>query len=494
MRTDEEKAYLLKAIDAFKTRFIVISPDYRVLAASSSDPVKPGEHSTGNLCYAHFQGRSAPCDYCGVKEVMESGSPSLVLKPDHSLDLGKLTCAYAYPLYEGDEIVAVVSMDFDIPSVGRLEERLRQSATLLRNFILAAVDCVIASDMTGRILIFNDAATHVFGYSKEEARTELNIRDLYPDQGAYDIMKKLRGDEFGPRGKLKCYEVEVLDKSGQRIPISLNAAIVYDNGKEAATVGFFHDMRESLKMKAELEKTQLQLLQSEKMASLGKLAAGVAHQLNNPLGGITLYAKLLLEEYDLPQGAREDVERILKDAERARDTVKELLEFTRQTRHFMRPNDINEAINRTLFLLENQTLFHNIHIDKQLAESLHPVTSDIQQLNHLLMNIILNAAQAMDGRGNLTIKSYVKDGFVCIDISDDGPGIPEQHLPEIFTPFFTTKEEGKGTGLGLSLVYGIVENHGGRIEAESRVGEGTTFHIELPVADHRNGGDQRGTD
>ena len=493
MRTEEETAYLLKAIDAFKTRFIVVSPDYRVLAASSREAEKLAAGGAESRCFEIFQGRPSPCRYCGVKEVMETGRPALVLKPDHSLDLSKLACAYAYPIYEEDEIVAVASMDVDIPSVGRLEERLHRSYTLLRNFILAAVDCVIASDMTGRILIFNDAATQVFGYSQEEARTQLNIRDLYPGNGAYDIMKKLRSDEYGPKGKLKFYQVEVVDKSGQRIPINLNAAIVYDGDREAATVGFFHDLRDTLEMKAELEKTQMQLLQSEKMASLGKLAAGVAHQLNNPLGGITLYAKLILEEYDLPDGAAEDLDRILKDAERARDTVKELLEFTRQTRHLMRPNDINEALARTLFLLENQTLFHNIVIEKNLGESLPQVTSDIQQLNHLFMNIILNAAQAMEGKGTLSISSYGKDDHVCIDISDDGPGIPEENLPDIFTPFFTTKEEGKGTGLGLSLAYGIVENHGGRIEASSRPGQGTTFHVELPVTQKRNGGGQSGT-
>ncbi len=494
MRSAEETAYLLKAIDAFKTRFIVVAPDYRVLAASHPDPKNSETDAGGKHCYELLHDRSSPCEYCGVKEVMETGRPALVLKPDHTLDLSKLACAYAYPVYEGDEIIAVASMDFDIPSVGRLKEKLHQSYTLLRNFILAAVDCVIAADMTGRILIFNDAATQVFGYAKEEALRGLNIREVYPDKGAYDIMAKLRSDDFGPKGKLKFHQVDVLDKNGERIPISLNAAIVYEGDLEVATVGFFHDLRETIKMKADLEKTQVQLLQSEKMASLGKLAAGVAHQLNNPLGGITLYAKLIMEDYDLPEAAREDLERILRDAERARDTVKELLEFTRQTRHFMRPNDINEAINRTLFLLENQTLFHNIVIEKYLGESLPLVMSDIQQLNHLLMNIILNAAQAMDGRGKLSIRSYAEGNHICIDITDNGPGIPEESLPEIFTPFFTTKEEGKGTGLGLSLAYGIVENHGGRIEARSRIGHGATFHIELPVTPHKpNEGDQSGT-
>ena len=140
--------------------------------------------------------------------------------------------------------------------------------------------------------------------------------------------------------------------------------------------------------------------------------------------------------------------------------------------------------NRTLFLLENQTLFQNITIEKDLAEDFPMLVGDIQQLNHLFMNIILNAAQAMEGSGTLTLKTFLlPDGEkIVIEISDNGPGIPEEHLPHIFDPFFTTKEEGKGTGLGLSLVYNIVENHGGRITTQSTVGKGTTFTIELPLA------------
>jgi signal transduction histidine kinase len=301
-------------------------------------------------------------------------------------------------------------------------------------------------------------------------------------------MEKLRSDQYGGPGKLKSFQIEVLRKDGSLIPISLNAAIIYEDGKEAATMGFFHDLRESLRIKKELENTQIQLLQSEKMASLGKLAAGVAHQLNNPLGGITLFARLMMEEYELPDGARQDLNRILKDAERCRDTVKELLEFARQTRHEMRPLDINRAITRTLFLLENQSLFQNITIDRQLSGKVPTVQGDAQQLNHMFMNIILNAAQAMEGHGTLSLSTRLGEtgNNVVIEIADTGPGIPEDILPHIFEPFFTTKEEGEGTGIGLSLVYGIVENHEGKIRAVNNTPSGTRFIIELPLSTSEN--------
>ena len=484
MNKNIEKEFLLKAIDAFKRRFIVVSPEFKILAANCRPDGLTEAEIIGKCCHELFYDRPSPCQNCAVKETVKDGKPTLMPKPEDTLEIDEMPCYYAYPIYAGDDIEAFVSMDFDIPTRGGLEAKLQRTNAFLRNLIFSAVDGVIASDKKGKILIFNEAATKVFGYTIDEALNTVNVREIYPGKNAFEVMQNLRSDDYGGKGKLRFYQVDVISKDGVIIPISLNAAIVYENGQEVATIGFFHDLREQLRMKEELEKTQLQLLQSEKMASLGKLAAGVAHQLNNPLGGITLFAKLIMEEYDLEDGAKEDLNRILKDANRCRDTVRELLEFTRQTRHLMRPNDVNRALTRTLFLLESQTLFQNIDIVKDLDASIPPVYGDIQQLNHLFMNIILNAAQAMEGKGKLTIKSHLLSDAerVCIEISDTGSGIPEDVLPHIFEPFFTTKEEGKGTGLGLSLAYRIVENHGGHIKAESKPDEGTKFLIELPLA------------
>ncbi len=371
---------------------------------------------------------------------------------------------------------------------------LERSEAFLHNLIQSAVDAIIAADKTGKVIIFNDAAAEISGYSVKEALKNLDIRDVYLGDGAREIMKKLRSDEFGGKGKLKSYLVNVVGKKGDSIPIRLNASIVYDGDKEVATIGFFHDMREEIEMKKKLEKTQVQLLQAEKMASLGKLAAGVAHQLNNPLGGISLFTKLILEEYELQDKVKEDLNRILKDTQRCSDTVKELLEFARQTSQFMKPCDINKAITRTLFLLENQALFQNITTEKDLSPDLPPVKADIQQLNHMFMNIILNAAQAMEGNGKLILKTYLHPSRdrICIEIKDTGPGIPKDIKKHIFEPFFTTKEEGKGTGLGLSIVYGIVESHKGNIHVKSDPKKGTIFLIELPLNSSEGKGNKNG--
>jgi len=485
------KDCLFKVMDAADREIIVISPAFKIRAVNGSALSAWGSDLIGKTCHQLLFNRTVPCISCPVFNDKKGEEQIPDGQEDDSFILEKPSC---YPIYSGEVIDALVMLDLDLSRLSKLKEELERSNSFLRNIILSAVDSVIAADMKGNITIFNDEAAKLIGYTVDEAIQNLDVRKIYPDGGAYDVMSKLRNEEYGGKGKLKAYHVELLGKNDELIPISLYASIIYEGEREIATIGFFHDLRERLRMQKELEKTQIQLLQAEKMASLGKLAAGVAHQLNNPLGGITLYSKLLLEDYDLVKEAREDLERILKDAERCRDTVKELLEFARQTRYFMQPYDINEAISRTMLLVESQSIFQNIKIEKKLSASLPPITADIQQLNHLFMNIILNAAEAMDGKGELKIKSYLKgdEDWIGIEISDTGPGIPEDVLSHIFEPFFTTKEEGKGTGLGLSLAFRIVETHGGNIAARSRSGEGTTFIIEFPLNDPNIGEKENG--
>ncbi len=481
--SDIEKEYLLKAIDEFGERMIVISPDFEIIAANCSVKSFFGFNIVGRRCHEVFYNRETQCDACAVVKCRETFQPTLRPSPDGILHKGRMPCYYAYPIYKDDKIDSFVSVDFDLPLDSGLEDELQRSNAFLRNLILNAVDCVIAADKTGKILIFNEMASSVFGYTSKDALAGLDIRDIYQEGAAYEVMKILRSDEYGGPGKLRKYEVNVIARNGEKIPIRLNATIIYEKGQETATIGFFHDLRDDIRMKKKLENTQLQLLQAEKMSSLGKLAAGVAHQLNNPLGGITLFTKLILEEYELEDNVREDLNRILKDAERCRETVKELLEFTRQTRYLMKPCDINKSISRTMFLLENQSLFHNIEIKKELSMALPPVMADVQQLNHVFMNLILNAIQAMDGKGTLLLETGMKldSNRVIIKISDTGPGIAGDVLPHLFDPFFTTKEEGKGTGLGLSLVYGIIKNHGGTVKAVNNPGGGAAFIIEMPL-------------
>ncbi len=483
MESEAQKEYYRKVLDSLGRRLFVVSPDLRILAGNRPATKQGGPDVIGKKCYTYFYGGETPCASCPVPEVFQTRRRVVRRMMDADGGKEQSQCLQATPIFDGEEVEAVTVLDIDLFHLASLESELTRSNAFLRNLIMSSADGIIASDMKGKILIFNEAASKISGYTLDEALTKLNIRNIYPGGGAREVMRNLRSPEHGGKGKLKFYPIDCLRKDGTTVPIRLSAAVIYEGDKEIATAGFFYDRSEKKELEKKLQKTQVQLLQAEKMASLGKLAAGVAHQLNNPLGGITLYAQLMMEEYPLEEEAREDLKRIVDDAERCRNTVRELLEFARQTRQEICLNDLNRALSQTLFLLENQALFHNIEIIKNLDPDLPKVPSDIQQLNHVFMNIILNAAEAMEGTGRLRVETLPSDNGcgILIRISDTGPGIPEDALPHIFEPFFTTKEQGKGTGLGLSLAYGIIENHNGRIWVESDIGEGTVFTIELPM-------------
>jgi PAS domain S-box-containing protein len=385
---------------------------------------------------------------------------------------------------EKEEVIGYQGINLDITERKHIENELREANEFFMNLIESSVDGIIAADMKGNIFIFNKGAEALTGYVAEEVIGKIHITRIYPEGVAKDIMKKLRSSEYGGLGKFVPSQLNVVNKDGEEIPIQLSATLIYDGeGKEVASVGIFTDLRPRIKIERKLQDTHLQLVSSEKMASLGKLAAGIAHEINNPLGGILIYASLMAEDLPEEDAKRMDLARIVQEASRCKDIVKSLLEFARQTEPKMEPTDINRAITDGLFFLENQALFHNIKIIKQLDPFLPFIRGNASQLKQVLINIIVNAAEAMHGNGTLTITSYPSPDrkSIILEFTDTGEGIPEKNLTRIFDPFFTTKEVGKGTGLGLATSYGIVEDHGGRISVKSKVGEGTTFTIDLPT-------------
>jgi two-component system NtrC family sensor kinase len=385
---------------------------------------------------------------------------------------------------EKGEVVGYQGINLDISERKRIENELREANEFFMNLIESSVDGIIAADMKGNIFIFNKGAEALSGYKAEEVIGKLHITKIYPEGVAKEIMKKLRSPEYGGVGKLNPAQFNVVNKVGEEIPIQLSAALIYDGTrKEVASVGIFTDLRPRLMMEKKLQETHVQLVSSEKMASLGKLAAGIAHEINNPLGGILIYSSLMMEDLPETDSRRADLVRIVQEAGRCKEIVKSLLEFARQTEPKMEPTDINRAITDGLFFLVNQALFHNIHIAKKLDAFLPFVRGNASQLKQVFMNIIVNAAEAMRGGGTLTITTFcaTDQKTVFVEFTDTGEGIPPENLTRIFDPFFTTKEVGKGTGLGLATSYGIVEDHGGKISVKSQTGEGTTFTIELPV-------------
>lgn len=231
------------------------------------------------------------------------------------------------------------------------------------------------------------------------------------------------------------------------------------------------------------EHTHQQIMKSERLATLGQLAAGVAHEVNNPLGAILLYSHLCLEEMEIRDPQRRNLEKVVSETTRCKDIVKGLLDFARQTEPKVEESDTNEILNRTLSLVENQALFQNIKINRQLSRSLPKVMMDGSQIQQVFTNIILNAAEAIDGEGELAVVTRVEhDGeFIEIIFKDTGCGIPDEAIEKVFDPFFTTKEVGRGTGLGLAVSYGIIGRHKGSIHVKSKPGKGTTFIVRLPL-------------
>jgi two-component system NtrC family sensor kinase len=231
----------------------------------------------------------------------------------------------------------------------------------------------------------------------------------------------------------------------------------------------------------ELESAQRQLMRSEKLASLGKMAAGVAHEINNPLTAVLTFSKLLLDDLPPDDERREDLQTVVDETLRCRDIVRGLLDFSRETKSMKKSQNINSVVENTLFLLRNQAMFHDIVVERNLQEGLPEIPLDEAQMKQVFMNMFLNAAEAMSGRGTLTISTSCDDGFVMVRIKDTGCGIPKQNLNKLFDPFFTTKKVGKGTGLGLAVTYGIVKSHEGTFDVKSEVGKGTEFILRFPV-------------
>ncbi|MBU2444468.1 MAG: cache domain-containing protein [Bacteroidetes bacterium] len=263
----------------------------------------------------------------------------------------------------------------------------------------------------------------------------------------------------------------------------------------------FNSMASALKRRDEQLKdfARKKIMESERLAIIGQLAADVAHEINNPLQGIVAYSHLLLEKMPGENLSKESasllvwqVKKIVTQANRCTDIIRGLLDFSRQRKPHKKPSNVNLILQECVSLVENQAMFHNIQIIRDFKENLPPVAIDHSQIQQVFMNMIINATEAMDGNGQLTLATRLESAspasqgepveeFIEVEFTDTGHGINEENLERIFDPFFTTKEMGHGTGLGLAISYGIIKEHEGTISVQSEVGKGTTFVVRLPV-------------
>ena len=378
-----------------------------------------------------------------------------------------------------------------------IERELRKTNSFLNNLIQSSVDGIVVVDTKGDVLIFNEGAERILGFTAEEIVGKPDALSRFYDYDvAHEMMRRMRSSDYGHAGKLNPTRISFTGKNSEKVPVSFSAATIMERGREIGSVGIFSDLREqermqrelealreSERMRRELEETQKQLVQAEKIASLGRMAAGVAHEINNPLAGVLIYADILMKEVKSNEQWRSDLEEIINQTLRCKQIVARLLEFSRRSLDQQILFDVNESIRQCVKLLQHQTLFHNIEVIQNLETDLPKVLGNPGELEQVFTNLMLNAVDAMEGRGRITICSEPHPAAhqMLLKFIDTGPGISLEIREKIFEPFFTTKPVGVGTGLGLSVVYGVIQRHGGSIEVESPPGGGAAFTIRLPL-------------
>jgi PAS domain S-box-containing protein len=390
---------------------------------------------------------------------------------------------------EKGEIIGYEGIKMDISDRKRMEKELKEANDFLINLIESSVDGIIVTDMKGNILIFNKGAENILGYKAEEVVGKMNIRSIYEPGIAREVMEKLRSSDYGGVGKLTSIPILHRRKDGDLIEGDLSASIIYDEkGNEIASIGIFKDLRERLRIERELREMQQALLQSEKLAAMGKLTSQIAHELNNPIYGIMNTLELLKTEIPPESKRRRILELSLSETQRLAEMLRNMLSFSKPEEEKRRPIKINELIEGILLVTEKQMKESNIKVETYFDEGIPDVMASTNQMRQVMLNLIKNAKEAMPKGGILTVRTTREDSKVLILIQDTGIGIPEEVRDKIFEAFFTTKQKVKGVGLGLSVCYGIIKDHGGEIKVESEVDKGTTFTIHLPISSPGPGG------
>ncbi len=391
---------------------------------------------------------------------------------------------------EGGETLSVMVQLRDITERKRLEQQLQEyreelevkvkertreieeTKQYLENLLENANDVIYTLDTDQRFTYVN-SKVEIWGYRKEDliGRPYLSL-----------LSKRHRGRRLKSTldiGAKQVYEVEVMSRSGEARAVMVSVSPLCDpDGDILGVLGIARDVTETKKLEQQIQN-------SEKLASVGKLAAGVAHEINNPLGGI-LNCLYNLRKGTVSPARQEEYLASMEDGlRRVQKIVRQLLDFSQQHEPELSSTDINVVVERVLVLTNHALLANQIRLDKQLRPDLPELMVDRHMIEQVLMNLILNAVQAIKGGGTITIRTRVIEGTCQIDVEDTGCGIPPNVLPRIFDPFFTTKETGEGTGLGLSVSLGIIERHGGQIRVDSEVGKGTVFTVCLPLTRER---------
>ncbi|MFC1847862.1 PAS domain S-box protein [Chloroflexota bacterium] len=391
---------------------------------------------------------------------------------------------FGIPLEQVDGHGSAICIANDITESKRVEQALR----LKENAIENSISAIAMSDMEGKITYVNKAGMRLWGNGSRE--------DLL-GKGYWELLESTEVVSEKPIKQMEEIKGTVLEdhawdgelvgvnKDGKKIHLNVIANIVKDdNGNPIQTISSFTDISERKRAEADKLRMEQQLQLAGRLAAVGELAAGVAHELNNPLAAIQAFAQFLSSREDLDTSIKNDVGTIYKESLRAAKITENLLCFARKHNVEKSLTSINEIVCKSVEMHAYRMKVNNIELVTELALDIPMTMADSNQIQQVFINIITNAEQVMTemhSKGRLLIKTTKIGDRIRIRFTDDGPGIPEDCLKSVFDPFFTTKEVGKGTGLGLSICYGIVQEHSGKIYAESTLGQGSTFTVELPI-------------
>ncbi len=476
----EDQKQLQEILDSLPDVVMVLDEDARIQRVNRRYEELTGlrfHNVAGLKCHDISGGDAESCDYahCPRKQVLETGRPITVVQQTSCLamECPEGDCYYeitANRIRDRRGKVSVVVTSREVTEEVMLKRETEESARRFTQIVDMVHGLITIRDFQGRYQLTNPAACRFFGLPAEAfiGRTH---HDLWPTPVA-DLFQRNDEKALASPGQHMTDEEAFVLNDREYILISERILLTDYKGDPVAICSVSRNVTEARRLQQELVLT-------EKHAAVGKLAAGVAHELNNPLTGILTFTEELLDDVDEGSQMNDDLKVIMRETLRCRRIVRDLLDFSRKDRLKRHAVSLESIVKRTLDMVRKQASFHNIEFDLRLAEGPLLTKGDPTQLQQVLLNLVINARDAMDGQGVITLRTESDNSRVFLIVQDTGTGISKDTMSQIFEPFFSTKGT-QGNGLGLSAVRSIIERHHGTIEVQSKENEGATFRVALP--------------
>jgi PAS domain S-box-containing protein len=481
--TFESKGGGLAWTNSLKDGLYIIAKDHRIVFMNQTLIDLVGDH-IGEVCYEALFDRQTPCPWSIMDQVGEGDA--CFLQEYNLPKTRKIFQVRSIPIKLEDGSIGKLGHLKDITETRKLELEVEEFAGRQRAIEDAAnraeLGIFILQDHEGieaRFRYANNAFSTITGYESIELLNR-GLADLVHSRSRQEAIERYH---LRQRGETldRAYEIDMVRKDGMPITVHGSFALSSHEGK-VATIGFLRDITER-------KKGEKALWRSQRLASVGRLAAEIAHEMNNPLTSVLTFCKLvtgIVQQEPFPEQRLSDLRNYISylhsETERCANISRNLLDFSRQSEIEIRENDIHEILDKTLTILRHRAGLDEIKIHTNYAAELPFLSCDFKRLQQAFVNILWNAIEAMPEGGALTVTSNFdrEKDRIEIQVSDTGVGIPEEDVERIFEPFFTSKADGKGVGLGLSVAYGIIRQHHGEIHIHSKVGQGTRFSIQLP--------------